>query len=93
MGYRVMQDGRVMDEKKRSFDLVDHCLDSHTATALAKTAVVIEGNFPKSEEITGNPKRIDAALGSISTEWTLFSYIASHYSGHGVDILFLDYCH
>lgn len=93
MGFRVMQDNRIMDEKKRSFDLVEHGIDQSRAIALAKTAVVIEGNFPKSEIVTGDSERVATALRNLSTDSTLFTYVASHYRGHGTDILLLDYCH
>ena len=74
-----------------TYELVRHGIEKDVATRIARRSIVIFGDFPSLEDITGDTKRMLEAASHVSPRGELFTVYASEYRIGTQTALLLDY--
>jgi len=74
-----------------TYELIRHGIAKDVATRIARRSIVVFGDFPSLDDITGDQKRILDATSQISPRGELFTVYASEYRIDTETVLLLDY--
>ena len=81
----------LQDPSGERFKLVRHGADRHTVSQALSTSIVLHGEFPSLEDITGNQMKVQELLSEVRTTGSLFTVYASLYRRGTQSVVLLDY--
>lgn len=81
----------LQDPSGQRYKLVRHGADRHTVSQVVATSIVLHGDFPVLNDITGDQAQLQHLLSEIRTTGSLFTVYASLYRRGTQTVVLLDY--